>query len=56
MQLERRPPLTELVPTRDPARIATAHRVHGYTLAEIADHLHIGLSTAWRDVRRGESG
>ena len=56
VQLERRPPLTELVPTRDPARIATAHRVHGYTLAEIADHLHIGLSTAWRDVRRGESG
>jgi REP element-mobilizing transposase RayT len=56
VQLERRPPLTELVPTRDPARIATAHRVHGYTLAEIADHLHIGLSTAWRDVRRGGSG
>jgi putative transposase len=56
VQLERRPPLTELVPNRDPARIATAHRVHGYTLAEIADHLHIGLSTAWRDVRRGESG
>lgn len=56
VQLERRPPLTELVPTRDPARIATAHRIHGYTLAEIADHLRIGLSTAWRDVRRGESG
>jgi REP element-mobilizing transposase RayT len=56
VQLERRPPLTELVPNRDPARIAAAHRVHGYTLAEIADHLHIGLSTAWRDVRRGESG
>ncbi len=56
VQLEWRPPLTELVPTRDAARIATAHRVHGYTLAEIADHLRIGLSTAWRDVRRGESG
>ena len=33
---------------------ATAHRVHGSTLAEIADHLRIGLSTAWRDARRGE--
>ncbi len=56
VQLERRPPLTEPVPTREPARIATAHRVHGYTLAEIAAHLGIGLSTVWRDVRRGGSG
>jgi REP element-mobilizing transposase RayT len=55
VQLDRRPPLTELVPIRDPTRIVTAHRIHGYTLAEIADHLGIGLTTVWREVRRGES-
>jgi DNA-directed RNA polymerase specialized sigma24 family protein len=44
------------VPTRDCKLIAAAHRVHGYTLADIADHLGIGLSTVWREVRRGESG
>jgi hypothetical protein len=53
--LEERPPLAELVPTRDPARITDAHRTHGYHLAEIADHLGVHLSTIWRDVRRGES-
>jgi len=53
--LEQRPALSELLPTRDPELIAAAHRTHGYTLAEIADHLGIGLSTAWRDVRRWDS-
>ncbi len=53
--LAHRPPLRELVPTRDPELIAAAHRTHGYRLAEIADHLGVHLSTVWRDVRRGES-
>jgi hypothetical protein len=53
--LRQRPPLKELVPTRDPERIAAAHRTHGYKLREIADHLGIGLSTVWREVRRWES-
>ena len=53
--IEDRPSLTDLVPTRDPTRIAYAHRTHGYHLAEIADHLGVHLSTIWRDVRRGES-
>jgi REP element-mobilizing transposase RayT len=53
--LESRPSLAVLVPQRDPKLIATAHRTHGYRLAEIADHLGIGLTTAWREVRRGES-
>jgi putative transposase len=53
--LERRPPLKELVPARDAELIAAAHRTHGYRLAEIADHLGIGLSTVWREVRRAES-
>jgi REP element-mobilizing transposase RayT len=53
--LDDRPPLAELVPTRDPQLIAAAHRRHGYRLAEIADHLGIHLSSVWRDVRRGES-
>ena len=53
--LAERPPLTELVPTRDPTLIADAHRAHGYHLAEIADHLGLSLTTIWRDVRRGES-
>jgi putative transposase len=53
--LDDRPPLNELVPTRDPQSIAAAHRTHGYRLAEIADHLGIHLSSVWRDVRRGDS-
>jgi putative transposase len=48
--------LKELLPARDSRLIAAAHRKHGYTLAEIADHLGIGLTTVWREVRRGESG
>ncbi|MGH3141268.1 MAG: helix-turn-helix domain-containing protein [Gaiellales bacterium] len=53
--LESRPSLAALVSTRDSKLIALAHRTHGYRLAEIADHLGIGLSTVWREVRRGES-
>ena len=53
--LHQRPPLTELLPTKRPDLIATAHRTHGYRLAEIADHLGISVSTVWRAVRRGES-
>jgi putative transposase len=54
--LETRPSLAALVPRRDSKLIAAAHRTHGYRLAEIADHLGIGLSTVWREVHRGESG
>jgi putative transposase len=54
--LETRPSLAALVPQRDSELIAKAHRTYGYGLAEIADHLGIGLTTAWREVRRGESG
>ena len=53
--LKSRPSLAALVPRRDSHLIATAHRTHGYRLAEIADHLGIGVSTVWREVRRGES-
>jgi putative transposase len=53
--LESRPSLAVLIPRRDSKLIAAAHRTHGYKLAEIADHLGIGLSTVWRDVRRWES-
>ena len=53
---EHRPSLDKLLPTRDPALIAQAHRSHGYQLAEIATHLGIHHTTAWRDLRRYESG
>lgn len=53
--LDSRPPLRDLVPTREPTLIAAAHLTYGYRLAEIADHLGIHLSSVWRDVRRGTS-
>lgn len=53
--LDSRPPLADLVPTRDPRLIVIAHRTHGYQLAEIADHLGVHHSTVWRIVRRYQS-
>ena len=55
-RLGSRPPLADLVPTRDPELIAAAHRTHRYSLAEIAAHLHVHRSTILRAVRRYDSG
>jgi len=53
--LERRPPLAELVPIRDPQLIATAHRTHRYSLSELAEHLDVHRHTILRAIRRYDS-
>jgi putative transposase len=53
--LERTPTLAALLPTRDAHLIAVAHRKHGYTLAEIANHVGVHRSTILRQLRRYES-
>lgn len=51
-----RPPLDDLLTTSaDSASIAVAHREHGYSMREIANHLDCGLTTIHRRIRAHET-
>ena len=54
-RLDDRPTLVELLPHSDPELIAEAHRDHGYSFADIAEHLGVHRSTILRAVRRCDS-
>jgi REP element-mobilizing transposase RayT len=54
--LDDRPALAEILPRRDDELIAVAHHVHGYSFADIADHLGVHRSTILRAVQRAGSG
>jgi REP-associated tyrosine transposase len=47
------PTLAMILGTGTPAQIRSAHLAHGYTLAEIADHLGVSTATVHRRVRHG---
>lgn len=49
-----RPLLSELVLDGDSAAIAHAHRDHGYSMRQIANHLDLGLATISRRIHQHE--
>jgi putative transposase len=54
-RLDSRPTLGELLPRSDPKLITEAHREHGYSFADIAEHLDVHRSTILRAIRRYDS-
>jgi REP element-mobilizing transposase RayT len=55
-RLDDRPSLAELLPRRDDRLMAAAHHDHGYSFADIANHLDVHRSTVMRAIQRADSG